>query len=172
MFIVNPERPLPRFSNYPLRLLFVLTSLFFRHFIIVIIISDCRCKSASKTREWTSTRFFSFAGIWMFWLISKNFFRFLFLLKDCCLLFYSCKKLFTDEIDNFFVMSFGDSPGWIGLYWNDAKYAGSRVVWYASDGCNVGHTCFVSRSSTLIPTVVLKIDSTIYLIYPYPLEKH
>ena len=26
--------------------------------------------------------------------------------------------------------------------------------------------------ATLIPTVVLKIDSTIHLIYPYPMEKH
>lgn len=172
MFIVNPEWPLPWFSNYPPRLLFVLTSLFFLHFIIVIIISDCRRKSASKTREWTSTRYFSFAGLWMFWLISKNFLRFLFLLKESCSLFYLCKNLFTDEIDNFFVMFFGHSPGWIGLYSNDATYAGSRVVWYASDGCNVGHTCFVSRSSTLIPTVVLKIDSAIHLIYPFPLEKH
>ena len=102
----------------------------------------------------------------MFWLISKNPLRFLFLLKGRCLLFYSCKNLFTDEIDNFFAMFYGHSPGWIGLYSNDAKYAGFRVVWYASDGCNVGHTCFVSRSSTLIPTVVLKIDSAIYLIYP------
>ena len=27
-------------------------------------------------------------------------------------------------------------------------------------------SCFVSRSSTLIPTVVFKIDSAIHLIYP------
>ena len=150
----------------------MLTSLFFMHFFIVIIISDCRCKSASKTREWTSTRFFSFAGLCMFWLISKNFLRVLFLLKGSCLLFYSCKNLFTHEIDNFFAMFYGHSPGRIGLYSNDAKYAGFQVVWYASDRCNVGHNCFVSRSSTLIPTVVLKIDSTIHLIYPYPMEKH
>ena len=120
-----------------------------------------------STREWTATRFFSSAGFnwWMFWLISKNFLRFLFLLKESCLLFYSRKNLFTDKIDNLFAMFFGHSPGRIRLYSYDAKFAGFQVVWYDSDGCNVGHTCFVSRSSTLIPKVVLKIDSAIHLIY-------
>lgn len=173
MFIVNPERLLPRFSNYPPRLLFVLTSLFVMHFIIVIIISDCQCKSASKTREWTATRFFSFAGLWMFWLISKNFLTFLFLLKGSCLLFYSCKNLFPDEIDNFSRCSMVILlAGLDFIQMMQSTIGGSRVVWHASDGCDVGQTCFVSRSSTIITTVVLKIDSAIHLIYPYPLEKH
>ena len=166
MFIVNPERLLPQFSNYPLGCFLCwlrcssCTSL---SLLSSAIVDANRLPGLKNERR---ERFFSFAGLWMFWLISKNPLRFLFLLKGSCLLFYSCKNLFTDEIDNFFAMFYGHSPGWIGLYSNDAKYAGFRVVWYASDGCNVGHTCFVSRSSTLIPTVVLKIDSAIHLMYP------
>ena len=78
--------------------------------------------------------------------MSKNFLRFLFPLKGSCLLFYSCKNLFTDEIDNFFAMFYGHSPGRIGFYSNDAKYAGPRVVWHASDVCNVGHTVLLCKS--------------------------